>query len=74
MNNYQKIETTNCAQKRAYAERAKAFQSDVEMDSMSSYERMVVHAAPADDPNIKTESKGTGRERKVVVKYVQNDG
>lgn len=75
VNNYQKNRNDELrAKARVYAERAKAFQSDVEMDSMSSYEHMVVHAALMDDPNIKTESKGTGRERKVVVKYVQNDG
>ena len=54
-----------------YATRAMRFQSDVEMDPMSSYERMVVHAALAGSPGIKTESSGYGRERRVVVRYIQ---
>lgn len=58
------------AKARMYAERAKSFQTDVEMEPMSSYERMVVHAVLAKEPDIKTESSGFGRERKVVVKYV----
>lgn len=51
------------------AGRAKALKYDVEMTPMSSYERMVVHSVLADDNEITTESRGVGRDRKVVIKY-----
>lgn len=52
------------------ANRVRDFKSDVEMEPMSSYERLVVHGALTDQPGIKTESIGEGRERRVVIKYV----
>ena len=39
------------------------------MDPMSSYERMIVHSFFAETPDIKTESKGEGRDRRVVIKF-----
>ncbi len=56
---------------RMLAERAKMFKHDVEMDPMSSYERLVVHSAFENDPSIKTESYGEGRFRRVVIKYIE---
>ena len=53
------------------AERAKSFQYDVELTPMSSYERLIVHAALTDVPNIKTESRGEGKERRVVIRYAR---
>jgi spoIIIJ-associated protein len=53
------------------ANRVRDFKSDVEMEPMSSYERLVVHGALTDQKNIKTESIGEGRERRVVIKYVE---
>jgi spoIIIJ-associated protein len=53
------------------AGRAREFKTNVEMDPMSSYERMLVHSALQDEPNIKTESVGEGRNRRLVVKYVE---
>ncbi len=50
------------------AERARAFKTEVEMEPMSSYERMIVHSIFTDTPDIKTESMGEGRERRVVIK------
>ncbi len=50
------------------AERARAFKTEVEMEPMSSYERMVVHSLFTDSPDIKTESRGEGRERRVIIK------
>ena len=44
--------------------------SSVEMDPMSSYERMIVHTELKTFPHIKTESAGEGRGRHIVVKYV----
>jgi spoIIIJ-associated protein len=51
------------------AERARSFQYDVELSPMSSYERLIVHTTLQDAPNIKTESQGEGRNRRVVIKY-----
>jgi len=74
VNNYQKIRNDDIkAKARMLAERAKQFEVDVDMDPMSSYERMIVHAALAEDGKIKTESTGFGRDRKVVIKYVKDE-
>lgn len=51
------------------AERARSFQYDVELTPMSAYERLIVHTTLQDAPNIKTESAGEGRNRRVVIKY-----
>lgn len=51
------------------AERAKAFAYDVELSPMSAYERLIVHAALTDIPHISTESKGEGKDRRVVIQY-----
>ena len=51
------------------AERARSLKYNVEMTPMSSYERMIVHSALTDEPNIATESYGEGRDRRVVIKY-----
>ncbi len=56
------------------AERAKMFKHDVEMEPMSSYERLIIHSAFENDPNIKTESHGEGRFRRVVIRYVEATG
>lgn len=52
------------------AGRARSFQYDVELSPMSAYERLIVHTALASEPNVKTESQGEGRARRVVIKYV----
>lgn len=51
------------------AERARSFQYDVELTPMSGYERLIVHTTLQDAPNVKTESQGEGRNRRVVIKY-----
>lgn len=53
------------------AGRAREFKRDVEMDPMSSYERMVIHTALENEPNIKTESVGEGRNRRLIVRFVE---
>jgi spoIIIJ-associated protein len=55
----------------AMAERAVSFKYDVEMHPMSAYERLIVHTALADTPHVKTESTGEGRDRRVVIRYVE---
>jgi len=54
---------------RMLAQRARLFKHDVELAPMSAYERLVVHELFADDPEIKTESSGEGKFRRVVLKY-----
>jgi len=51
------------------AERARSFQYDVELSPMTAYERLIVHATLAEEPNVKTESQGEGKSRRVVIKY-----
>lgn len=51
------------------AERARSLQYDVELSPMSAYERLIVHTTLQDAPNVKTESLGEGRNRRVVIKY-----
>jgi len=54
------------------AERARSLKYNVEMTPMSAYERMIVHSALAEESNIATESHGEGRDRRVVIRYVEN--
>ncbi|MBL7045163.1 MAG: hypothetical protein ISR98_01005 [Parcubacteria group bacterium] len=54
------------------AGRAKAFKSDVEMSPMNAYERMIIHSLFVDDNEIKTESKGEGKTRRIIFKYNAN--
>ncbi len=51
------------------AKRAQELKMSVELDPMSSYERMLVHSFLEGQPNIKTESVGEGKDRKVVIVY-----
>lgn len=71
INGYQE-ENLNTIKNKAkiVAERVKSFKTEMEMDPMSSYERMAVHTLLENDPHIKTESRGEGKERRVVIKYV----
>lgn len=52
------------------SERARSFKSDVELEPMSSYERMLVHSFLEGSPEVKTESRGEGASRRVVIKYI----
>ena len=51
------------------ADRARSFQYDVELNPMSAYERLIVHTTLQEEPHVKTESVGDGRDRRVVIKY-----
>ena len=53
------------------AERARFFKSNVELIPMNPYERMIIHSFFSNTPDIKTESTGEGRDRRVVIKYVE---
>lgn len=52
------------------ANRARDMKIDVEMDPMSSYERLIIHGTLSGQPNIKTESIGEGRDRRLIIRYV----
>ncbi len=52
------------------SERARSFKVNVELEPMSSYDRMLVHSFLENAKDIKTESVGEGVERRVVIKYV----
>jgi len=53
------------------AERARFFKSSVELIPMNPYERMIIHSFFTNTPDIETESTGVGRDRRVVIKYVE---
>jgi len=72
VNNYQKRRIDEIRTKaHMLAERARYFKSSIEMDPMSSYERMIVHAEFTETPDIATESAGFGKDRHVVLKYTE---
>ena len=52
------------------SERARYFKSNIEVDPMSAFERRIVHEFLSDAVDLKTESVGTGRFRRVVIKYI----
>lgn len=53
------------------AERARAFKKDIELEPMTSYERRIVHSHLEGSPNIKTESVGEGKQRRLVIRFVE---
>ncbi len=55
------------------AGRARSFKTNIEMEPMPPYERMIVHTIFQDSPDIKTESMGDGPRRRVVLRYVGDD-
>ena len=52
------------------SERARYFKSNIEVDPMSAFERRIVHEFLSDASDLKTESTGVGRDRRVVIKYI----
>ena len=58
---------------RLLANRARSLQIDVEMPNLSSYERFIIHAALADEKDIETESYGVGKDRRLVIKYINSN-
>jgi spoIIIJ-associated protein len=51
------------------AERSRFFKSAVELDPMNSFERHVIHEYIQDMDDLETESTGSGRDRRIVIKY-----
>ena len=70
-NRQQKQDETLKTKAKIIAERAREFKKDMEMEPMSSYERMVIHTALEGMPSIKTESAGIGKERRGIIKFVE---
>lgn len=71
VNNYQEKKIEEIQNKaNIIAERARFFKNNVEMSPMNPYERMITHSIFTHTPDIQTESIGRGRERRVVVKYI----
>jgi spoIIIJ-associated protein len=70
LNNYheQQMEQVR-ANARTLAQRVRLFKHDVEMEPMSSYERLVVHELFADDSEIETRSEGEGKFRHIVLAF-----
>ena len=52
------------------AERARYFKSSIEVDPMAPHERRIIHEFLSDMPDLETESKGEGANRRVVIKYI----
>lgn len=72
VNDYQKKHIEEIRMKaQVLAERARYFKSSVEMDPMTSYERMIIHSEFAEVPDIKTESAGVGKDRRIIIKYTE---
>lgn len=55
---------------RAAARKAVATKTEVELPPMNGYERRLVHVEIATHPELITESVGTGKERRVIIKRV----
>ena len=55
------------------SERARYFKSNIEIDPMSAFERRIVHEFLSEASDLKTESMGMGRDRRVVIKYTGNN-
>ena len=73
VNDYQKKHIDEIrAKANMLSERARYFKSSVEMDPMSSYERMIVHAEFTETSDISTDSTGFGKERRVIIRYTEN--
>jgi hypothetical protein len=71
INNYrQERESLISELARAAAKKVTATKEEVQLPSMNSYERRLVHVELALHPEVKTESVGEGKERYVIIKPV----
>lgn len=71
VNDYQEKKIEDLKMKaQIMAERARFFRSNVELTPMNPYERMIIHSIFAESNDIETESTGIGRERRVIIRYV----
>ena len=56
---------------KAGAKKAMMTKQEVELPPMNGYERRIVHMEITTHPELTTESVGTGKDRHVVIKFVQ---
>jgi spoIIIJ-associated protein len=71
INGFQKIRVENVrAIAHMMSERARYFKSNIEVDPMSAFERRIIHEFLSDASDLKTESAGVGRDRRVIIKYI----
>ena len=71
INDFQKKHTEEIKDTaRMHAQRVRYFKKEIEMPAMNAYERRLVHTILQEYPDIATESRGEGFERRVVVKPV----
>jgi spoIIIJ-associated protein len=70
VNGYQHKRISEVEQKaKLLGDRVRTFRSSAEMTPMNSYERMIIHALFSEDPEVTTESDGTGKMRHITLKY-----
>lgn len=70
INGYQEAAATHLKNMaKIMGERARSFKSNITLDPMSSYERMIVHSFFQEAADLTTESVGEGEGRRVVIKY-----
>ena len=55
---------------RAAARKASISKEAVELPPMNAYERRIVHMEIATHPELRTESEGLGKDRRVIIKYL----
>lgn len=55
------------------AERVRLFGSEVELEPMNSYERLIVHSLFSEDSDISTHSEGEGQFRRVVIRQQKRE-
>jgi len=71
VNGYERQNREKIIQKaKILGERVETFKMDVRMEPAPSYERLLIHELFSGSSNIKTESEGRGRDRRIVLKYV----
>lgn len=56
---------------RAASKKAVITKQDVELPAMNGYERRLVHMEIAAHPELRTESVGEGKERRVIIKRIE---
>jgi len=72
INNYHRDQINQLKGKvKVIAERVRSFETSIEMDPMTPFERRCVHSLFSNDPDILTESSGFGPDRRVILKYHQ---
>ena len=71
INNYRSLKGDSLRElaKKA-ARRARFYKQSVVLEAMSAYDRRIIHTELAAHPDVKTESAGEGKQRRVVVKYI----